>query len=209
MPETQGEAPDSLAGVAGAVATDDKPAPPAADKPAPPAAVEPAAQPVSPPSARPAQRNPIFAELVQGEDDLAGLVGYALYKLNKRDWLASFFKTHGRDPTEGEVASYILGERTQRRLATYRHLADDVIGRKAPITERSAPGAATTAATPPPQRISAMKGTSLRSSLATETVATRPHRSAMPMLMFWIVVLIVLTGAGYVYVNYPWLLPSR
>ena len=81
---------------AGAPSVGDKPV--AAERPVERPAVAPAA-----PVARASQRNPVFSELVQGEEDLAGLVGYALYKLNKRDWLATFFKTHGRDPTEEEV----------------------------------------------------------------------------------------------------------
>jgi hypothetical protein len=188
-------------------------APSAGDKPAAPAAIERVLAPVAPvavpaaPAARALQRNPVFAELVQGEEDLSGLVGYALYKLNKRDWLASFFKTHGRDPTEEEVQSYILGERTQRRLATYRKLAEDMIARKAAIAERNGAAAAAPAGQP---RISAMKGNSLRSALAPEAPpAAASHRSAVGTLMFWIAVLLVLAAAGYYYVNYSSLFLGR
>jgi hypothetical protein len=72
-------------------------------------------------------RSPIFVELVQAEDDIVGLLAYSLYKQNKRDWLASFAKEHGREATEGEVEAYHLGERTPRRLLTYRRLAVDVL----------------------------------------------------------------------------------
>ena len=51
----------------------------------------------------PAQRNPIFTDLVKDEEDLPGLVGYALYKLSKRDWLVAFAETHGREPTQDEI----------------------------------------------------------------------------------------------------------
>jgi hypothetical protein len=88
------------------------------------------------PSGRPAAakpksgvRSPIFAELVQAEDDTIGLLAYSLYKQNKRDWLASFFKEHDREATEGEVEAYHLGERTPRRVLTYRRLAVDVLAK--------------------------------------------------------------------------------
>jgi hypothetical protein len=74
-------------------------------------------------------RSPIFAELVQAEDDTVGLLAYALYKQNKRDWLASFAKEHGREATEGEVEAYHLGDRTPRRVLTYRRLAVDVLAK--------------------------------------------------------------------------------
>ncbi|SDR60820.1 hypothetical protein SAMN05519103_07151 [Rhizobiales bacterium GAS113] len=200
MPDDQPERQEAAAGVATGPGIGDKPAVPAsAERPAPPVAA---------PATRPWQRNPVFAELVQGEEDLAGLVGYALYKLNKRDWLASFFKTHGRDPTEDEVESYILGERTQRRLTTYRRLAEDMIGRKAAIAERNDAAASAAAATAP-QRISAMKANSLRSSLAPEAPPAAPRRSTAATLIFWIAVLLVLAGAGYYYVNYSSLFLGR
>jgi len=184
---------------AGAPSVGDKPV--AAERPVERPAVAPAA-----PVARASQRNPVFSELVQGEEDMAGLVGYALYKLNKRDWLATFFKTHGRDPTEEEVQSYILGERTQRRLATYRKLAEDMIGRKAAaLAERNAAAAAPAGQ----QRISAMKSNSLKSSLPADASAVGPRRSAMATLIFWIAVLVVLGAAGYYYVNYSSLFLGR
>jgi hypothetical protein len=201
MPDSQSETQDNPTDVADAGAAN--------GKLAPLVAAGQSEQPAIPPPSRPAQRNPIFAELVQGEDDLAGLVGYALYKQNKRDWHAAFFKTHGRDPTEGEVESYILGERTQRRLATYRHLADDMIGRKTATAERQGPGPTIAAASP--QRISALKGASLRSSLPPDAPAAAParsRRSPAATLIFWVVVLLVLAAVA-AYINYPTFFPSR
>jgi hypothetical protein len=71
----------------------------------------------------------IFTGLVQAEDDTVGLLGYALYKQNKRDWLSTFVKEQGRDVTEGELLAYHLGERAPRRILTYRRLAVDVLAR--------------------------------------------------------------------------------
>ena len=67
--------------------------------------------------------NPIFDALVTREGEIAGLVAYSIYKQNKRAWLDDFAKATSRPPTEDESRAYLIGESTQRRLATYRHLA--------------------------------------------------------------------------------------
>jgi len=165
------------------------------------------------PGSPPAPRNPIFTDLVQGEEDLPGLVGYALYKLSKRDWLTAFVKTHGREPTQDEMESYILGEHTQRRIATYRRLAEELITRKTAVAEKPSPPPAVVPDTPPP-RVAA--GHSLRSSLAGEASNGtgvrpssktavddgRPRRSGATTLIFWLLVLLVIV-AVVVYWNYP------
>jgi hypothetical protein len=69
------------------------------------------------------ERNPIFDALVSAEGELSGLVAYSIYKQNKRAWLDDFIKATKRTPTEAETRSYIIGESTDRRLATYRQLA--------------------------------------------------------------------------------------
>jgi len=74
-------------------------------------------------------RNSVFAQLVEAEDDTVGLLGYAVYKQNKRDWLVGFLKEHNREVTEGELEAYHLGERSPRRVLTYRRLAVDVLAR--------------------------------------------------------------------------------
>ena len=206
VPAKPQDDPSSLPGVAGG-GTDEKPAPrPSAEAP------EVRRGPDSPP----AQRNPIFTDLVQGEEDLPGLVGYALYKLSKRDWLAAFGETHGREPTQEEIDSYILGEHTQRRRATYRRLAEELIARKTAVAEKPMPQAAAVLEAPPQRGAS---GHSLRSSLAGEaqngdarfssnkTVANgKARRSGATTLIFWLLVLLVLVGLAWVYVNYPSLL---
>ncbi|MBI1868159.1 MAG: hypothetical protein HYS06_07695 [Methylocystis sp.] len=68
-------------------------------------------------------RNRVFQRLVTTDDDVAGLVAYSIYKQNKLDWLLAFEKRLSRPPEEAEIAAYIIGESTPRRLATYRHLA--------------------------------------------------------------------------------------
>jgi len=79
-----------------------------------------------------AERNPIFDALVTPDDDVVGLVAYSLYKQNKRAWLDDFIKATGRAPTEAESRAYIIGESTERRLNTYRHLAAATLAGQGP-----------------------------------------------------------------------------
>jgi hypothetical protein len=79
------------------------------------------------------ERNPIFDALVgPDEEDVAGLVAYSIYKQNKRAWLHNFVKATGRGPSDAETRSYIIGESTERRLATYRRLAASKLAGDAP-----------------------------------------------------------------------------
>lgn len=71
----------------------------------------------------------VFGKLVRGDDDIVGLVAYALYKQNKIDWVRAFERERGRAPSEAEFGAYIVGENTARRVATYRFLAESTIGR--------------------------------------------------------------------------------
>lgn len=77
-------------------------------------------------------RNGVFKSLVKADDDITGLVAYSVFKQNELDWLNEFRKAKGREPTDAETESYILGESTPRRLATYRHLADATLSGKGP-----------------------------------------------------------------------------
>ena len=75
-------------------------------------------------------RNSVFGHLVQDDGDITGLVAYSIYKQHKLDWLRAFEAARGRAPDDNELASYIIGEGTPRRLATYRHLAEaTLVGR--------------------------------------------------------------------------------
>ena len=79
-----------------------------------------------------AERNTIFDRLVKVEGEVSGLVAYSIYKQNKRAWLTDFEKIVGRPPTEIETRAYIIGESTERRLATYRHLAQATLAGQGP-----------------------------------------------------------------------------
>ena len=84
-----------------------------------------------------AERNPIFDALVGPDDDVSGLVAYSIYKQNKRAWLDDFVKATGRAPTEAESRAYIIGESTERRLTTYRHLAAATLSGQGPRSPAS------------------------------------------------------------------------
>jgi hypothetical protein len=78
------------------------------------------------------ERNPVFEMLVSGDNDIIGLVAYSIYKQNKRDWLIAFSAARGREPSEEERLSYIIGDSTPRRLATFRHLAQATLEGRGP-----------------------------------------------------------------------------
>ena len=84
------------------------------------------------------ERNTIFDSLVKVEGEVAGLVAYSIYKQNKRAWLQDFIKATGRPPSEAESRAYIIGESTDRRLATYRHLAAATLAGQGPETPTAA-----------------------------------------------------------------------
>lgn len=100
----------------------------------------------------PPEHNIVFTTLVTGDDDIVGLVAYSIYKQNKYDWLQAYSGAHGRMPDAVEAQSYLLGESTPRRLATYRHLAEAVLDGRGPTV----PGAVmvgTPVARPEPSRL--------------------------------------------------------
>src|SRR5271163_1430220 len=95
---------------------------------APSGGAKPNPPPSVPAATEESERNPIFDSLVGPDGEIAGLVAYSIYKQNKRAWLDAFIKATKRIPTEAETRSYIIGESTERRLATYRQLAAATLG---------------------------------------------------------------------------------
>ncbi|MGI3902955.1 MAG: hypothetical protein ACRYGP_18945 [Janthinobacterium lividum] len=94
----------------------------------------------------PAEHNVVFTSLVTADDDIVGLVAYSIYKQNKYDWLQAFGRLEGRMPDAAEAQSYLLGESTARRLATYRHLAQAVLDGRGPEVIGTSGGVARNAA---------------------------------------------------------------
>lgn len=106
-------------------------------------------------SSLPKESKGVFNQLVGGDGDISGLVAYSIYKQNKLDWLSAFQTAKGRDPTDEEMAAYIIGEGTPRRIATYRHLAEATLAGSGPTLERAGDGPGLRVA---PRRISAGLG---------------------------------------------------
>lgn len=112
-------------------------------------------------------RNSVFGHLVQDDGDIAGLVAYSIYKQHKLDWLRAFEGVKGRTPDENELASYIIGEGTPRRLATYRHLAEATLAGNGPEVD----GAPAMASRPPIAARGRFAGRSVGTNVPRGTIA--------------------------------------
>lgn len=65
----------------------------------------------------------MLASLVTAADDAEGHLAFALHRRAVLDWLEAFEKTEGRAPDPGEMRLFLLGEKAERRLASYREQA--------------------------------------------------------------------------------------
>ena len=74
-------------------------------------------------------QNPMLDTLVYGDNDLVGLVAYAMHEVNRRDWCTAYEAGNGRPPSENDVRAYLIGEQLERRLDTYRRLAEDSLAK--------------------------------------------------------------------------------
>lgn len=81
--------------------------------------------------AKPPSLNPLLDQLVYGDNDIVGLVAYAMHEVHRRDWCAAFESVHGRTPSQVELNVFLVGERIERRLDTYRRLAEDALAKVA------------------------------------------------------------------------------
>ena len=68
-------------------------------------------------------RDQAFPIFVSSDDDLVGLVAFALHERQFAEWRAEMARACGRPPTEEEIHAHRLGETTPRRIAAYRFLA--------------------------------------------------------------------------------------
>ncbi len=79
----------------------------------------------------------LLAALVKDEDDAEGLVAFALHRRAFLDWFSAFEATEKREPDQGEIRLFLLGETAERRLAAYRERAALMID--APKIDSGAP----------------------------------------------------------------------
>ena len=102
---------------------------PQLDRPSPPPQAAPVFAP-PPPSMRPTGPRPysrVYDHLVEGEDDVIGLVAYALYKQDKRDWFISWKRAHDAEPTPDHVEAFVNGQMTTAQRERYRAGARQVL----------------------------------------------------------------------------------
>jgi hypothetical protein len=57
----------------------------------------------------PVERVSQFAKLVRGEDDVIGLLAFAIFERHRLEWLDVFEKSCGRQPNGDELNAYVLG----------------------------------------------------------------------------------------------------
>lgn len=127
-----------------------------------------------------ADRTGVFGRLVQDDGDIAGLVAYSIYKQHKLDWLRAFEQAKGRAPGEAELFSYIIGEATPRRLATYRHLAEATLAGNGPDVEGGGARRSRAAGTLAPRRLP------VRGTLAPTIIVTYGLIAILFLAGFWL-----------------------
>jgi hypothetical protein len=87
----------------------------------PAAAPRPPPPPIPQARERPRQVSPVFEHLVEGDDDVIGLIAYALYKQDKRTWIVSWKQTHGgAEPTDDQVEAFVKAQMTAAQRERYR-----------------------------------------------------------------------------------------
>lgn len=75
----------------------------------------------------PTSYNTVYETLVQRDDDLVGLIAYALYKQHKRDWLIAHHQKLGRSPSEQELGAYLTAQKLDSTVVMYRERATTVL----------------------------------------------------------------------------------
>jgi hypothetical protein len=74
-----------------------------------------------------AEHNRAYEQLVSGDDDLIGLIAYALYKKDKRDFYVSWQEQHGSAPQNDHVRAFTATVLTLGQQLRYRTAARDMI----------------------------------------------------------------------------------
>lgn len=74
----------------------------------------------------------MFRQLVSGENDVAGMVAYALHRRAFLDWSEAFARSAGRDPDDAERRAFLIGESSPRRLSEHRSRAETIVSATGP-----------------------------------------------------------------------------
>lgn len=70
--------------------------------------------------------NYIFSKLVQSDDDIVGLISYALYKRQKIDHIRRFLVEHGHGPTDENLKGFHEMSSTDIQIKNYRTRAEKI-----------------------------------------------------------------------------------
>ena len=73
------------------------------------------------------EHNRAYEQLVSGDDDLIGLIAYALYKKDKRDFYLGWQEQHGSPPQADHVRAFTATVLTLGQQLRYRTAARDMI----------------------------------------------------------------------------------
>lgn len=71
--------------------------------------------------------NFIYNKLVKSEDDLVGLIAYAIYKKHKIEFITRIKEEEERDPTNEECQIFFKASTTQSQLAKYKNDAQTIL----------------------------------------------------------------------------------
>lgn len=82
--------------------------------------------------ARASKDDAILFRFVFGDDDVVGLVAFAIHEQQVNEWREAFQLRCGREPRPEEAKAYAIGETTPRRLLAYRYLAKSRLSGRGP-----------------------------------------------------------------------------
>jgi hypothetical protein len=71
--------------------------------------------------------NRVYDHLVEGDDDVIGLITYSLYKKDKRDWIIRWREQHGTEPAPDQVEAFVAAQMTFAQRDRYRSAARQVL----------------------------------------------------------------------------------
>lgn len=77
--------------------------------------------------AEPSAGNRVYDHLVEGDDDVIGLITYSLYEKDRRDWLQHWQRQHGADPTADQFEAFVEAQLTFSQRDRYRSAARQVL----------------------------------------------------------------------------------
>jgi hypothetical protein len=92
------------------------------------------------PSAPPEPAN-VYEYFIGSEEDIVGLVAYAIYKQEKREWLANWRRQNSSDPSPEHFSAFISANLTPGQRHRYRNAARQVLDAYVAADYEGAPNA--------------------------------------------------------------------